>query len=282
MLAAVLDVASRPLFEQAVGALESKRDLSRQIREALDGTEPLHGVLLAGSSGGKLGYVWSEYRIVDGAIQLNQVEHFGGSRNIHTTRGQYFGRLAQDPAIFTDPAVAVVKRFLLTARRACPTIGGPDQIVAISDLGLHWISRPPVTAADSECVSVLASEFTGCTLRLNRNTITTVINNDVSGSDVMGLRITNLGGNDVQVSQNGMKILVSSSQLLTANVQVQGGGGGYMGVLAVQSQSGYSTVIDGDGYIKINGVQVLRERQTLPSNDVAGIISVLRTHGLIF
>lgn len=148
-IAAALERESLPCLAVLLERLQSEPD--ETTRQAVVGDTMLHGCMLVGRSGGKLGYVTHSYWVQDGgAIKCVPEAYFEAPRKVTVISGTPAPLLAGaaslfmlDAATWTDPLEQVSMRFLEAVKLLTPTIGGPWQVVRLDTVGTHWISEAP-------------------------------------------------------------------------------------------------------------------------------------------
>ena len=234
--------------------LKSQPD--EETRQVVTGQSLLHGSILVGrAASGKLGFIAHSYRVQAGKVECEWKAYFGGRRNLSFSVGtpsHLLGsalQFTQDPTIWTNPPVKVVRRILAELKRSSQMIGGPDQIVCLDRTGAHWISQPPV-ARGAELDARTAATITAM-VSLTAPTIV------VSGSGwqinldtANGFKVTNTGNGDFLQMLNTALILQNpggsaSSQFDLRHLSgsdygemVLSGGGGATGTLKVRPLSG--------------------------------------------
>jgi hypothetical protein len=137
-----------PRLMELAEMLRPLPDPHNQIGQSLSGSAMLHCDLLIGQTAGKrFGYTKRTYRLLDGQVTIEQGEFFDSNqRGIYISCREPGAGIAQDPSIWTGRPVWVVRRILAALKAACPSIGGPDQIVQLDRAGARWISRPLMEA----------------------------------------------------------------------------------------------------------------------------------------
>lgn len=187
--------------------------------------------------------------------------------------------------------------------------------VAIIDADIVNLSAAKITAG-SLAASVIytgtlnanqvnAGDFTGCTLTLTNNSVITEIKNQFSvnigqfvGMNIrsssvrtdlypMGIVVEQVSGNynfvrldavygygELYLYNPGTATNATLTTGAGASLSLNGGGGS-AGSIALMARSPYS-------FLAIGGSQVVRNPKALISSDVAGIIDLLRYHGLCF
>jgi hypothetical protein len=202
VIAAVLARESFHMLTALVEDMGALQHIEPGIADAVAGRALLHGCILAGrTADGQLGFVSHAYSFQAGQVICASEEYFGDARKIVFStpvpvNGSTFAFI-QDPALWTDPAEAVVRRILREARESTVVSGGPDQVVQLnSDGSYRWMSPPPTPAVPlagdmlAATINALVSlnsptvnggTITGATLTLTANGVTTQINNTTPG-----------------------------------------------------------------------------------------------------
>ncbi len=286
-LAGALDAASHPCLASLAGQLSTMGGL--RVEPEADGWKPLHSFLLAGHSGGKLGYTYVRYWFRDGALRAEKrAEYFGSERRMEVTAGKSVAYLAKDARTWVYSAVDVVKMFLAEQKRVNPQIGGPDQIVLIERDGARWISRLPVqerlkngqlaravcTAEVSFTAPTLIIQNTNPPVRVNIDKVNWVKVSHGTANVYSQLRYDQLLVQDSTNSNRYARYELTQlklSQSINFNVTLDAG------ALAL-TNSGASATATTDG-LYIGGQRIVGSRQSRPT-DLAGVIALLVAHGL--
>lgn len=112
-------------LSELITILKAFEHVGGTIPATLSEEAPLHGCVLAGNAGGKLGYIVHTYWIRGGRVVNDPIEYWGGERMWYSTAYSRIKHLADDPTTWTDGPIKVVRRFLATHRQN-PRCGGPD------------------------------------------------------------------------------------------------------------------------------------------------------------
>jgi hypothetical protein len=155
-IGAALERESLPYLAVLLERLRIEPD--QETQAAVAGGIMLHGCMLVGRSGGKLGYVTQSYSVQgDGAIKCTTEAYFDAVRKVACMSGtpapllaKIAGGFMYDMATWTDSLEQVSMRFLEAVKRQTPTIGGPWQVVALDAAGAHWISWAPSSVGVAE------------------------------------------------------------------------------------------------------------------------------------
>ena len=139
---------SVPFLDMLLERLRAKHD--EVSRKKVSGEELLQGYTLVGRSAGKLGYVTQTYWAQpDGTVKYFTDPYFDSPRKVAVHAGtpiellkKISVELCNDPATWRDPMDEVALRFLETAKRVTPCIGGDWQVVKLNSAGTHWVSLP--------------------------------------------------------------------------------------------------------------------------------------------
>lgn len=148
VIARELGIASVPFLKMVLERLRTQKD--EVARKKVSGAELLQGYTLVGRSGGKIGYVTQTYWAQpDGTVKYITDSYFDAPRKLAAHAGtpielmkKISVEIANNPRSWTDPMDQVSMRFLETAKRVTPSIGGPWQIVKLDSAGTHWVSLP--------------------------------------------------------------------------------------------------------------------------------------------
>ena len=261
-----LKCESLPCLMELLELLQSEPD--EITREAVTGQSLLHGCVLVGrTASGKLGFIDHSYRVQAGKVECEENAYFGGRRQITFSVATPLhllgaaGQFTQDPTIWTNPPVKVVRGILAGLKRSSPMIGGPDQIVCLDRTGAHWISRLPKTA-----ISLVGNLCPATITALISIQAPTILGGSILGSSIA---------------------IISPTATLTANTTVDGftctGSGpfaGYRGVFASNvlalSQGSNITLLSANG-LQVSGVPCINSAGNFvgagvacPSNGIGG------------
>ena len=148
VIARELGRASVPVLNILLKRLLMEHD--EVSRKVVCGEVLVQGYTLVGRSAGRLGYLTQEFRAQpDGTVTYATNPYFDAPRKLAVRAGtpielltKISVELCKDPATWTDPMDQVSMRFLETAKRVTPSIGGPWQVVKLDNAGTHWISLP--------------------------------------------------------------------------------------------------------------------------------------------
>jgi len=162
LIAKALEEETARAIEVLCGVLLSLPSLHDKVIRALAGELMMHSCALAGrTADGSLGYVTQAYKFKEGRAVCEYGEYFGSQRQIFVSSGEPAQALANDPTIWTGEPVWVVRHFLSTLKRVCPTIGGPDQIAVIDRCGTRWITTPQAKSSALEALTSATAFFGG-------------------------------------------------------------------------------------------------------------------------
>jgi hypothetical protein len=143
VVAELLARESIPNLEVLAETLRSVQHGREDIRQMLDGQLQMHVIVLAGrTANGELGFVSQVFRVQAGHVVCRTQEYFGREWKLYTSSGDPAKRIFQeDPTIMDGAPIEAVRKLIAALKGACPTIGGADQIVALDNKGVRWISQ---------------------------------------------------------------------------------------------------------------------------------------------
>jgi hypothetical protein len=148
-----LDRASQPLMEQVVALIKEMRSLrpDKYYEEQLSGGV-IHGYVIAGISDGRPGFIYREFRCINGPTRSLEHSVFdlpAGNFSTINTRGKQADHLVHDPATWKGGHIHGVERLVNHMCSVHPECGGPTQMVYIYRTGSRWVHCLPVEASEA-------------------------------------------------------------------------------------------------------------------------------------
>lgn len=237
-LAKLLDQESEAVLWELVKILSGFTSRCAEVEAALSGRLPLHRFVLAGYSGGQLGWLCHNYYLRNGQIEVTEKERFDAGRSLYVADGESLRHLAQDPATWRDEPLVVVERFLAEARRVDPCVGGANQIVVLDAHGVHWVSR--LATADTATAGCIAAS----SIRASDGVFETAAIQDADIGNLSVSKIT-AGNLTAAVTVTGSLTIIKGSTTITLEP--------VYGLKVIDSVAGNISVFD-DGYLTITRV----------------------------
>jgi hypothetical protein len=145
-LANELDAASMPHIEQLVEYLVSGR-----FQDSVSGSIPFHSYILCGVSQGVAGFLSRQFWIRNGKICRDDTDNFSPVSAGWITPGELVAEIVNIPDTWAHGAIASAGRLVDHLRQVTPFVGGPTQMVRITNAGAQWIHQPIRKTSGSNC-----------------------------------------------------------------------------------------------------------------------------------